>query len=291
MATTSTTLNDLLPSIVAEAMFVASERSIMRNLVKNYTMAPGNGKTITVPRYPIQTAASVSEGVDLTDGSGGNNVNVSTDGAVLTVSEVGIMTQVTDYARMTSASNVIADVGRLFGDAIARKMDKDLIALFDAFTTNVVGDGTAAMTAADIFKAVAKLRSEGVPATDLACVVHPNIAYDIKANLTNTMANSNANDLANEALRTGYVTSISGVPIFETSNIDNTGTAGDYKGALFHRDALGLAMMQDIKIETQRDASLRADELVATAVYGVGELYDNYGVELHFDSSLVDPTP
>ena len=88
MATTSTTLNDLLPSIVAEAMFVASERSIMRNLVKNYTMAPGNGKTITVPRYPIQTAASVSEGVDLTDGATGNNVNVSTDGAILTVSEV-----------------------------------------------------------------------------------------------------------------------------------------------------------------------------------------------------------
>ena len=66
----------------------------------------------------------------------------------------------------------------------------------------------------------------------------------------------------------------------------NTGTAGDYKGGIFHKDALALAMMQDIKIETQRDASLRADEIVATAVYGVGELHDSYGVELHFDSSI-----
>ena len=64
-------------------------------------------------------------------------------------------------------------------------------------------------------------------------------------------------------------------------------TAGDSKGAVFHRDALGLAMMQDINIEVQRDASLRADELVATAVYGVGELFDTYGVELNFDSSIV----
>ena len=68
--------------------------------------------------------------------------------------------------------------------------------------------------------------------------------------------------------------------------MSNTGNAGDYKGAVFHKDALGLAMMQDIKIETQRDASLRADEIVATAVYGVGELHDSYGVELHFDSSI-----
>jgi hypothetical protein len=46
-------------------------------------------------------------------------------------------------------------------------------------------------------------------------------------------------------------------------------------------------MMQDLKIETQRDASLRADEIVATAVYGVAELNDTYGVELMMDSSLL----
>ena len=67
---------------------------------------------------------------------------------------------------------------------------------------------------------------------------------------------------------------------------NNPGTTGDYKGAIFHRDALGLAMMQDLKIETQRDASLRADEIVATSVYGTGELHDSYGVELNVDSSI-----
>lgn len=279
--TTSTSLNDLLPSIVAEAMFVASERSIMRNLVKNFTLPMGSGKTITVPRYPLQTAAGVSEGTDLT------NSSVSTDGSTLTVSEVGIMTTVTDYARMTSASNVIADVGRLFGEAIARKMDTDLTALFDGFGTNTLGDGTGNISAAVIFQAVAKLRSAGVPGSDLFCVLHPAIAYDLKANLTNTFANPNAGLIQNEAMASGYVGMLAGVPIFETSNIANTGTAGDYKGGLFHRDALGLALLQDIKIETQRDASLRADEIVATAVYGVGELYDGYGVELHYDSSIL----
>jgi len=277
--TTSTSLNDLLPSIVAEAMFVASERSIMRGLVKNYTLPMGSGKTLTVPRYPLQTAADVNEGTDLT------NTSVSTDGAILTVKEVGIMTTVTDYARMTSASNVIADVGRLFGEAIARKIDRDLTALFGGFSVGVGSDSTA-ISAASVFQAVAKLRAQGVPGTDLFCVLHPEIAYDLKANLTNTFANPASGNLQNEAMQSGYVGMLAGVPIFETSNIANTGTAGDYVGGLFHRDALGLVTLQDIRIETERDASLRADEVVATAYYAVGELYDGYGVKMTFDSSI-----
>ena len=101
--TTSTTLNDLLPSIVAEAMFVASERSIMRGLVKNYTLPMGSGKTLTVPRYPIQTAADLTEGNDM------SNTAVSTDGAVLTVKEVGIMTTV-----FLQLESIVADVSVLF---------------------------------------------------------------------------------------------------------------------------------------------------------------------------------
>lgn len=280
--TTSTSLNDLLPSIVAEAMFVANERSIMRNLVRTYDIPMNSGKTITVPRYPVTTAAAVAEGTDLT------NTSISTDGATLTVSEVGIMTTVTDFARMVSASNVISDVGRVIGEAVAKKMDKDLLGLFSGFATGVGSDSTA-MSAALIAQAVATLRANSVPGDELFCVLHPYIAYDLKANLTNTFANPNAGIIQNEAMAAGYVGTLFGVPVFESANIANTGTAGDYVGALFHRQALGLATLQDIKIETQRDASLRADEVVASAVYGVGELYDGYGVKITADSSLVNP--
>jgi len=280
---TTTSLNDLLPSIVAEALFVASERSIMRGLVKNYNLGPAQGKTVTVPIYPLQTAAGLTEGTDLTASA------VSTNGATLTVSEVGLMTSVSDLARISSASNVVADVGRLFGEAIARKMDQDLTAQFANFTTNVLGNVTAAsatISAADIFKAVAKLSSAGVPTSDVFAVLHPRIAYDLKANLTNTYANPNAGVVQNEAMAMGYVGMLAGVPIFETSNIASQTGTDDFTGAVFHRDALGLAMMQDIKIETQRDASLRADEVVATAIYGVGTVYEGYGVALGFDSTI-----
>ena len=279
---TTTTLNDLLPAITAEAMFVANERSIMRGLVKNYSIPASNGKTITVPIYPVQSAAALTEGDEV------SNTAVSTDGVTLTVATVAIRTMITDLVRASSASNVVADMGRLFGEAIAKKMDQDLLALFSGFSTGV-GSASTAMSAALIANAVARLRAAAVPGDQLACVVNPYVAYDLKSGLTNTFANPNAGIIQNEAMQTGYVGTLFGVPVFESSNIANTGTAGDYVGAVFHRDALGLAMIGDITIETQRRASFVGDDIVASAHYGVGELYDGYGVKITADSSLVDP--
>jgi N4-gp56 family major capsid protein len=279
---TTTTLNDLLPAITAEAMFVANERSIMRGLVKNYSIPAANGKTITVPIYPVQSAAALTEGDEV------SNTAVSTNGVTLTVSTVAIRTMITDLVRASSASNVVADMGRLFGEAIAKKMDQDLLALFSGFSVGV-GDASTALSAATIANAVARLRANAVPGDALACVVNPYVAYDLKSALTNTFANPNAGIIQNEAMQTGYVGTLFGVPVFESANIANNGTAGDYVGAVFHRDALGLAMIGDISIETQRRASFVGDDIVASAHYGVGELYDGYGCKITADSSLVDP--
>lgn len=287
MATTTTTLNDLLPSIIQEALFVASEASIMRGLVKNYTLPPASGKTVNVPIYPQQTAQSLTEGVALKDHTVTGYANVSTNTATLTVAEVGIATQITDLSRISSASNVVADVGRLFGEAIARKMDKDLTALFSSFTTNTVGGNATVLSASLVFQAVAKLKQAGVPSTDLALVLSPSVAYDLKANITNTYANPNAGSVSNRAMEMGYLGMLAGVPVYETANLDNTGTTGDYVGGLFHRDALGLALLQDISIETQRNALLRGDDIIATAMYGVGVLYEGYGVAVTADSSIL----
>ena len=282
--TTSSTLSELYTEIVAEALFVASERSIMRPLVKNYAIT-GGGKSVEVPIYAAVSAAAVSEASDL------SNTAINPSSVTITASENGIMTTLTDLGRNAAPRNVAADIGKLFGEAIAKKIDTDLTALFGGFS-NTVGSATTVMSAGLIFNAVAKLRSTGVPSDNLACILHPNIAFDLKSGLSNTFANPNPG-AGNEALRTGFAGQIAGVSVYETSNMadssgNNPGTTGDYKGAVFHSDALGLAMMQDLKIETQRDASLRADEIVATAVYGVGELHDSYGCEVEADSSIQD---
>ena len=279
---TSSTLSELYTEIVAEALFVASERSIMRPLVKNYAVT-GGGKSVEVPIYSAVSASAVSEASDL------SNTAIDPTSKTITCSEHGLMTTLTDLARNSAPRNVAGDIGRLFGEAIAKKIDIDLTALFGGFSTTV-GSASTAMSASLIFQAVAKLRANSVPGDNLNAVIHPQVAFDLKSGLTNTFANPNPG-VGNEALRSGLVGQIAGVNIFETSNMTDSssndpGTTGDYKGAVFHPEALGLAMMQDLKIETQRDASLRADEIVATAVYGVSELNDTNGCEVEADSSI-----
>lgn len=275
---TTTSLNDLLSPLVAEALFVANEQSIMRGLVRNYTMPMNSGKTLQVPIYPTVSAVARSEAQDL------SNTEVTTNKADLTVSEVGVMTTLTDFARTTSESDVVADLGRLFGEAIAKKIDQDLIALFDGFSTSIGGAGTE-LTIDNIFKAVATLRQAGVPGPYYG-VFNPKVIYNVKKTLTNTFVNPNAGDLQNEAMRTGFIGQIAGVNIFESSNVDGTTDTDNCKGGIFSRDAIGFALMQDLKIETQRDASLRATEIVATAVYGAGELHDSYGIEMLNESVI-----
>jgi len=275
--TTSSTISELYTEIVAEAMFTASEQSIMKGLVRNYTIV-GGGKSVEVPIYPTVSASAVSEATDL------SNTAINPTSVTITASEVGLMTTLTDLARNSASRNVAQDIGRVFGEAIARKIDLDLTALFDGFSVAVGGTG-ATLTADTVAQAHANLRNNSVPMNDLALVLHPMVAHDLKRGMTNTYAGLDT-DISNEALRSGFIGTLFGVPVFETANMADTGTAGDYKGAMFHRDALGLAMMQDLKIEVQRDASLRADEIVATAVYGVAELQDSYGIEIGADSTI-----
>ena len=280
---TTTTLDDLIAPIVAEAQFVAAERSIMRGLVKQFNIPANSGKVLQVPIYPQQTAAVLTEADDLSPAA------ISTSKVDITLREVGLMTNVSDLALNHSETNVIQDVGRLFGEAIATRIDRDLTALFGGFSTTV-GSATTAATAALVFEAVAKLRANAVPPSDLALVLHPLVAHDLKSTITSTFA-APASDVGNEALRSGFVGMLAGVPVYETSNMADSsgnfpGTTGDYKGAVFHRDGLAMAMSGDIKIESQRDASARATEIVGIATYGVAELQDTYGVELEFDSSI-----
>jgi N4-gp56 family major capsid protein len=267
-------------------MFVANERSIMRGLVKNYSLAPSQGKTIQVPIYPLQTAATLTEGDDF------SNTAVSTDVATFTIGQVGLMTMVTDLAVNASASNVVADLGRLFGEAVARKIDQDLMALFASFTTNTVGSTATTITPALVMTAITKLKSAAVPSEGIVAVLHPSVAYDLKSALTTT-GNTNFaagafGDVANEAMRMGYVGQLFGVPVYESSNVPLVagGAAGDYLGGVFHRDALGFGLMRDISIETQRRARAIGTDVVCSAMYGAGVVYEQYGVNATFDSTI-----
>ena len=275
---TSSTLNDLISPIVQEAMFVASETPIMPGLVKQFTVPANAGKVLQVPLYSTQTIASdAGENSDLA------NTEISTSKADITLTEAGIMTTLTDMARNHSVSNVVADLGKLFGEAIAKRHDRALTGLFSSFTSSI-GAAQDEIEVKDLFEAYATLKANAVPGPYFG-VFNPKAIYNVKKTLTNTFVNPNPANVVNQAMTEGFIGRIAGIDIFESSNVVEDSATG-VTNAVFSRDALGLAVAQNINIETQRDASLRAEEVVASTRYGVSVLHNSYGVKIIGDNQI-----
>jgi len=277
--TTSSTLSELYTEIIQEAIYTFQENSVMRPIVTTYSIT-GSGKQIAVPVYPAVSAAAVSEGTDL------SNTAINPTEATITASEVGLMTTLTDLGRDSASRNVASDIGKLFGDALAKKVDVDLSALFASFSSDVGTAGTE-LTAELLFKAQATLRSLGIPAPYYG-VFHPKAVFNLKKTLTNagySTSSSAISEIGNRALMDGYIGRIAGIDVFENANLA-IDASDDSVGAVFHPSSVGLAMKADVKLESQRDASLRASEIVATMTYGTGIIKSNYGVAVTVDSAF-----
>ena len=277
---TTTTLNDLYANIVQAALFTLSEQTVIRPLVRNYDMTGTPGLVAQIPKYGTIAASGVAEGTDLS-----TPTSFSTDVATLTAAEVGVNVTLTDIAREGAAEDVAAAIGRQIGEGMAKKVDEDLAALFSGFS-NTVGSGAAEITVEDIFKAAATLRANQAPGPYVA-VLHPYQAFQIKKQLTNagsTMSH-NLSDVGNIALQDGFVGRLAGIDIFESTVVTGD-SAGAFVGAAMSADAIGYMVKRNMRIEEQRDASLRATEYVGSMAYGVGELFDAYGVGIIGDAQL-----
>ena len=278
--TTSSTLSELYTNITQEAIFTFQETSVMRPLVTLYPLM-GSGKTAEVPVYPAISAAAVNEATDL------SNTAVNPTSATITASEVGVMTTLTDLGANSASRNVGADIGKLFGEAIAKKVDTDLVGLFSSFTTNTAGAAGTELTADLLFKAQAQLRTLSVPAPYYA-VFHPKALFNLKKTLTQAGYGTSSyavSDIGNEALRNGYIGRIAGIDVFENANL-SIDASDDSVGGVFHPASIGLAMKEDFKVETQRDASLRATEIVASIVYGKAVVKESFGVAVTTDAAF-----
>ena len=278
--TTSSTLSELYTNITQEAIFTFQETSVMRPLVTLYPLM-GSGKVAEVPVYPAISAAAVNEATDL------SNTAVNPTSATITASEIGVMTTLTDLGASSASRNVGADIGKLFGEAIAKKVDTDLCGLFSSFTTNTGGAAGTELTADLLFKAQAQLRTLSVPAPYYG-VFHPKALFNLKKTLTQAGYSGTAtaiSEIGNEALRNGYIGRIAGIDVFENANL-SIDASDDSIGGVFHPASIGLAMKEDFKVETQRDASLRATEIVASIVYGKAVVKESFGVAITTDAAF-----
>ena len=203
----------------------------------------------------------------------------------LTAAEVGAKIIITDKLARQSSENVFSIIGRQLGDGMARKKDVDVLALYSGFSTDIGAAGRS-MSLANVSATVAYAKGKKF-GSQVYIVQHPFAVWDIAntavtASTTYPVPAGWSSDLLGNFF--SGLRPINGVPIFEDGNI-SIDSNDDAVGVCADKSALAVLMSADTRTERQRDASLRATEVVITADYGVFELDDNRGAAFTLDST------
>lgn len=270
--------------VFAEARFDLQYKEIMTNLVTNFTLPPG-AKQLTVPKYSALTAAGLTEGVDMTTPQ-----QLASTAIDITTSEVGIMVTVSRKLVQQQVEDIFRVVGRLLSDALAKKEDQDGLAQIDGFSQTFPGAG-APLTMAHLRGAVAYIASggssNGPPGPEpIVFVLHPEQLSDIVDKIAPIGTYAIPHGISEDITKNYYRGTIPvyGSPIFVDGNITRD-SGDDAKGGAFSKMAMMFTRSQEWLIDTQHDASLRADEMILTTEYSWDEYEDGWGVELHSDAA------
>ena len=276
--TTTTTLTETIQALIKEAQVTTSPGVWLADYIANEDLPIGNG-SMTFPRFDEEVMASIAEGTD------GANTAFDTTAVSITPGENLLMTTLTDLADRRSAMNAGAKIGGVMKTAYKKLQNFDIYALCDGFST-ALGTTNVDITLALIRQGVATVRNGGAEGM-LYMPVTPWVMEDLLG-LYTPSTSVTSDSLRQQANVEGVLPMIEGVVPILVDLPQGTGTGqasqADTKTGIFSADALGIVREWDFKIETERDASIRGTELIATCSYGVGELNDAHGVELLVDN-------
>ena len=279
MAQTATTgnLENAQRIILASARYTEEHNAPALALIESFTL-PKGAKQVTVPKVAQMSMSDLVDGQDIIDEE---EIGMTT--VDLTAAEVGAKVILTDKLVRQAADNVMTMVGRQLGDGMARKKDNDVTALYSGFSTDVGASGRD-MDIANVAAAVAIAKGSNY-GSQLYINHHPFAVFDLAKEAAGTAATYPMTPGWSQDLLGNFwsgIRPIFGVPIFEDGNITRTTVAATV-GFIGDKSALAVLKSVDTRTERQRDASLRATELVMTADYGVFELDDSRGASVRFE--------
>ena len=282
-----------LGKIVGDAVIAFNHTNVMFPLCTTKQAVKG-AITVQFPDYTKVASSSVAEVADGVDEA--DVTSITTAARSCTVSEHVIRADITDLARMGNADDLTGNVGNILGNAVAAKLDDDLVELGKTFSQTECG-ATNTLALSHIFGSMRQLRSAGAP-FPYNLVLSPKQVWGAKGLIALTsdaaVTGSNAKPLSllgskgEEAIQTGYVGSFAGFDVYWSDQIDeDVSSGGDAAGFAFSKGAIGVAVGPEglIRIETERNASFRSTEYVAVGFWGQVEIKDAFGVYILSDVS------
>ena len=274
--TSTTDITGLVEDIKAEVIFVLNRTIGITQCVTWRDTEGQPGNTLDFPKYGAAASSNVTTVAEHTDHT--TNFPVTNTDIAAKVADKVIMADISDATiREQPPGVIVADVSKIFADAILAKLEDDVVGLFGSFSQTVCGAGTS-MTLQHWYDAIRQCRAGG--AKELCAVMSPKQYYGAKG-LQPLLFASNlpASPLAAEFQTRGYVPNPFGIKTLVSNEIDeDVSSGGDAAGAVFGTGAIGLHSKGLFSVEIQRNASKRSFELVGVGLWKAVEIRDVHGV-------------
>ena len=223
-------------------------------------------------------------------------VAITTAARTATISEHVIAATVSDLVLMGSNDDIVGQAGTALGNAVAAKLDDDLVELGKGFSQTEAAAGTA-LALSHIFGSMRQLRSASAP-FPYSLVLSPKQVWGAKGIISllhdDAVTGSNSKPMSlmgakgEEAMSTGFVGSIAGFNVYWSDQIDeDVGSGGDAAGFAMSKGGIGLGVGAEglFRVASERDEMLRAVNYVATGFWGEIEVKDAIGVYVLTDVS------
>ena len=174
------------------------------------------------------------------------------------------------------------ELGRVLGQAVTKAFDKDVLTTLAGGSGLTASADIDALNLDDIFDAVATIRAAGEYGP-LVGIINPADAAVLLKSITTTAAGAYlaGGDFQTEALRNGFLGTIAGVRMFQSSYANATSTSvTGFRGVIMGADAARIAMFKNVDVEVQRRAAAVGNDIVASLHAGVGVVDSTRGVRL-----------
>lgn len=285
MATQTSTTGNLEAAsriVIAEIKYTEEHNAPCANLVTNLKIKKGE-KSITWPKVGQAEATDLTEGVEIVDSQ-----DIGLNYSELASSEVGLMFTLTDKLVRQFNEDVFKVIGHQAGDAMARKKEQDILALFPSLNGGTVkGADNINMNVKNVAACIAWAQS--VPVSQPYFIVHhPNALHAYFDSLSFTPASTYPmpTGYAEDLLKDWYWGKTSGpggVPMFNAGNIEKiAGTDSGY-GVIASKDAMGIVEQLGYTVKKAENIRKRATDVVVVSDYGCYELDDSYGAAMRYE--------
>ena len=309
-ATTTTSLTELIATEFINS-FIGECLGNYKNPMQFFLpIAVTNGaSTVSQPRWVSdvgtvpEDGAAVDTEFDATEATDLVANELETTDATFSIVEYGLLREPSDTVMEDAPLLQLMDIVQNAAGILADAMNDDACALF-ASLSNSSGATTVDLSIANVNDALYQLARRGAKGELVG--IFDNIQVEdfqnaleaassniaVYAGAVDRIQNVSVDPMQGRNVE-GYALTYKGVPIYRQGLTDTATSGADVVGAIFVRGDIasqrgyatfGQASRRPFTLATQRDESARCTELVFTARWGCGEIFDGTGQRLLSDA-------